>query len=163
MKALLARWIPYLHDTHHLMQKVLLMADELEFVLHVLVTSCESADPDVRRVKIPRFLELLKDLATCPTNQKAFLDARSTLLGLTHGDHDVITQEVLSPIASTSSSSIPPDWKALLPGTTVLLHDRVSYIQYRGRGTLGFPSVAYVPLPIPNDFVLVFRFFNTVV
>ena len=130
VKALLAHLIPYhhdLHEKHRLLEKVPLMEDELQFVLHILVASCESADAATKSVKITRFLELLKGLATCPTNRKAFLDAQNTLLGLAHGD-DILTQGVISlssntDVVAASSTSSPPEAdlvaseKDLLPGT----------------------------------------------
>ena len=135
-KALLSHMIPYCgSQTQQLMEKVVLKEDEFQFVLHTLVASCELADFATKNVKIVRLLELFKDLATCPTNHKAFLDrdAENILLQLVHSD-SVLTQQVVSFLSPKSddvameASSVPssseaisdiPALKPLLPGTFV--------------------------------------------
>lgn len=104
------------------MDKVILEEDELQFILHTLVASCEIADPTTKNVKISRLLELFRDLTTCPTNRKAFLDggAENILLGLVHSD-SVLTQQVVSCLSANSNSSSDassanPAPKPLLPG-----------------------------------------------
>ena len=119
-KSLIARLIPYCDSqTDYLLESILLEEDEVSFVLHTLVKSCELMDPCAKSIKVLRLVDMIRDLVAAPANLKSLLDNGAQEILLELAQHDSHLKEAV--ISSFSPRSIDTASETCTPSTESLL------------------------------------------
>ena len=109
IKSLIGRLIPYCTDavlSDRLRGSILMTGDDLSFVLHTLVPSCEMVDGS--NIKARRLLSMIRDLAVNPGNKQSLVDngAQEVFLELVEGDGR-LKEEVISSLSSDGLAAVP--------------------------------------------------------